>query len=294
MQYIWVLFILIYGIVKGLREGLKKKAMEKNSIIEVLFFYTLFGFFMTIPFSRDIFQVSALFHLVLIVKAGIIFVAWLCALNSIKLLPLSIYSVLDMGRVIFAVLLGVLLLGEKLGIFQIIGIALVILGITLVNLKTKRGVEEKPSKKVILLVLFSGILNSISSTMDKWLMATDTNRWLLGSAEISSAQIQFWYMLYLTILYGLYIFFKNEKVNVRKCVTSPWIWIMSLIFVLGDRCLFLANADPNSTVVVMTLIKQSSVLVTIFMGKLVFKEKHIAYRIFCAITIIAGIMISLI
>lgn len=294
MQYIWVLFILIYGIVKGLREGLKKKAMEKNSIIEVLFFYTLFGFFMTIPFSSDIFQVSALFHLVLIVKAAIIFVAWICALNSIKLLPLSIYSVIDMGRVIFAVLLGVLLLGEKLGIFQIIGIALVILGITIVNVKTKRGSEEKPSKKVIFLVLLSGILNSISSTMDKWLMATDTDRWLLGDAVISSAQVQFWYMLYLTIFYGLYIFFKNEKINVKKCIKSPWIWIMSIIFVLGDRCLFLANANPNSTVVVMTLIKQSSVLVTIFMGKLVFKEKHIAYRIFCAITIIAGIMISLI
>lgn len=294
MQYIWVLFILIYGIVKGLREGLKKKAMEKNSVIEVLFFYTLFGFLMTIPFSSDILQVSALFHLVIIFKSTIIFIAWICALNSIKLLPLSIYSVIDMGRVIFAVLLGVLLLGEKLGPFQIIGILLVIVGITLVNVKTKRGVDEKPAKKVIILVLISGILNAVSSTMDKWIMSTDTNRWLLGDSTISSAQLQFWYMLYLVLLYGAYIFFKNEKVNVRKCVSNPWIWIMSLIFVIGDRCLFLANANPNSTVVVMTLIKQSSVLVTICMGKLVFKEKHIAYRIFCAITIIAGIMISLI
>ena len=30
MQHIWILFILIYGIVKGLREGLKKKSDGKE------------------------------------------------------------------------------------------------------------------------------------------------------------------------------------------------------------------------------------------------------------------------
>ena len=133
-EYLWVFLILIYGIFKGLREALKKKAMETNSVIEVLFFYTLFAFLMTLPMSRDIFSVSLKYHLVLIVKSGIIFVAWLCALNSIKRLPLSIYSVIDMGRIVSAILLGVLFLGESLGVFQILGISLVIVGITLVNL----------------------------------------------------------------------------------------------------------------------------------------------------------------
>ena len=127
-EYLWVILILIYGIFKGLREGLKKKAMETNSIVEVLFFYTLFAFLMTIPMSisADLFDVSLKYHLVLVVKSGIIFAAWLCALNSIKRLPLSVYSVMDMGRIISAILLGVILLDEKLGVFQILGICLVI------------------------------------------------------------------------------------------------------------------------------------------------------------------------
>ena len=169
-EYLWVVLILIYGIFKGLREALKKKAMEKNSILEVLFFYTLIAFLLTIPMSRDIFSVSLKYHLVLVVKSGIIFAAWLCALNSIKRLPLSVYSVMDMGRIISAILLGVILLGESIGLYQILGILLVIAGISLVNLKSKRSVEEKPSKKVILLVAISGLLNSISSVMYKWLL----------------------------------------------------------------------------------------------------------------------------
>ena len=293
-EYLWVFLILIYGIFKGLREALKKKAMETNSVIEVLFFYTLFAFLMTLPMSRDIFSVSLKYHLVLIVKSGIIFVAWLCALNSIKRMPLSIYSVIDMGRIVSAILLGVLFLGESLGVFQILGISLVIVGITLVNLKTKQGVDEKASKKVILLVAISGLLNSVSSVMDKWLLSKEPNRFLLGDETIETPQLQFWYMLYLVLFYLGYIVVKREKVNVVKCVKCPWIWILSLLFVVADRCLFIANSDPNSTVVVMTLLKQSSVLVTIGMGWLLYKEKNILWRIVCAILVIGGIMLSII
>ncbi len=295
-EYLWVILILIYGIFKGLREGLKKKAMETNSIVEVLFFYTLFAFLMTIPMSisADLFGVSLKYHLVLIVKSGIIFAAWLCALNSIKRLPLSVYSVMDMGRIISAILLGVILLDEKLGVFQILGICLVIIGITLVNLKTKRGVDEKASKRVIILVAISGLLNSISSVMDKWLLSKEPNRFLFGDETIESAQLQFWYMLYLVSFYGVYILIKREKINVVKCVKCPWIWTLSLLFVVADKCLFIANSDPNSTVVVMTLVKQSSVLVTIGMGWLIYKEKNILWRIACAVLVIGGIMLSII
>lgn len=295
-EYLWVILILIYGIFKGLREGLKKKAMETNSIVEVLFFYTLFAFLMTIPMSisADLFDVSLKYHLVLIVKSGIIFAAWLCALNSIKRLPLSVYSVMDMGRIISAILLGVILLDEKLGVFQILGICLVIVGITLVNLKTKRGVDEKASKRVIILVAISGLLNSISSVMDKWLLSKEPNRFLFGDETIESAQLQFWYMLYLVSFYGVYILIKREKINVVKCVKCPWIWTLSLLFVVADKCLFIANSDPNSTVVVMTLVKQSSVLVTIGMGWLIYKEKNILWRIACAVLVIGGIMLSII
>ena len=295
-EYLWVILILIYGTFKGLREGLKKKAMETNSVVEVLFFYTLFAFLMTIPMSisADLFDVSLKYHLVLIVKSGIIFAAWLCALNSIKRMPLSIYSVIDMGRIISAILLGVILLDENLGVYQILGICLVVIGITLVNFKTKAGTEEKASKKVIILIAISGLLNSISSVMDKWLLSKEPNRFLFGDEIIETAQLQFWYMLYLVAFYGAYILIKREKIDVVKCVKCPWIWLLSLLFVVADKCLFIANSDPNSTVVVMTLVKQSSVLVTIGMGWLIYKEKNILWRIACAVLVIGGIMLSII
>lgn len=295
MSNLWIFYILIYGIFKGLREALKKKNMQGNSVMEVLFFYTLFAFFMVIPFSRDIFSLSWRAHLVILFKSFIIFVAWMCAMNSIKRLPISLYSVTDMLRMVFSIILGVIVLNESISVNQGVGIVLVITGVTLVNLFSHRGGGEKPKFYLILLVVASCVLNSISGMTDKWLLSTSiTDRWLLGAEIVTTEQMQFWYMLYLVSFYGLYILIKREKINVKKCIKDPYIWLMSLLFIVADRVMFIANTDPNSTVVVMTLIKQSSVLVSILLGKLIFKEKNILIRFLCAILVVLGIVISVI
>lgn len=45
----WVWLVLLYGVLKGVREIVKKKALEKNSTIEVLFMYTFLSFVMVLP-----------------------------------------------------------------------------------------------------------------------------------------------------------------------------------------------------------------------------------------------------
>ena len=296
MKYSWIFLIVIYGTFKGLREVLKKKSMEKHSVIEVLFFYTLFAFFMTIPFSinQGIFDLSLKYHVAIVIKSFVIFVAWLCALNSIKRLPLSIYCVLDMGRMVFSIILGVIFLGEAIGVLQGFGMAFVLLGVTLVNFSSKKGKNNGKSAtlKVLLLVLASCILNAVSGVMDKFLLSTAPNRWIFGTEVLTPTQMQFWYMLYLTAFYLVYILIRREKINVRSCIKSPSIWVLSTLFIIADKCLFIANSNPNSQVVIMTLIKQCSILISIALGRIIYKEKDLFYRLCCAIIIISGIIIS--
>ena len=263
--------------------------------MEVLFFYTLFGFFMTIPISRDVFSLSFRMHIVILFKSFIIFVAWICALNSIKRLPISVYSVVDTLRAVFSIILGVVFLKETVSLNQGIGIALVLAGITLVNLTSKKGSSDRISVKLLVLMLISCMLNSLSGMTDKWLLSTEiTDRFFIGTEVVESAQMQMWYMLYMAAFYGLYILIRREKVNFKKCVKDPYIWLMSLLFIVADRALFIANESPNSTTVVMTVIKQSSILVTVLLGKLIFKEQNIIKRLLCASLVALGIVISVI
>jgi drug/metabolite transporter (DMT)-like permease len=112
--------------------------------------------------------------------------------------------------------------------------------------------------------------------------------------QMTSGQVQFWFMLFLTIFYFIFLIAsQGRNINIKTVVKNKYLWILSIIFVIGDRALFIANAHPESQVTIMTLIKQSTVFVTVLLGRLVFKEKNIKYKLICAFIVISGILISL-
>ena len=50
----WILFVLIYGVLKGVRDIAKKKALSGHGVVEVLFVYTVMSFAFTIPVSGNV------------------------------------------------------------------------------------------------------------------------------------------------------------------------------------------------------------------------------------------------
>ena len=304
----WMFFVLVYGLLKGFREILKKKSLEVNSVMEVLFFYTLFSFIMVSFDVKRALGVPLPMMGWIFVKSFVIFCAWILSFKAIKKMPISLYGVLDLSRVLFATLLGVIFLSEKMTTFQIIGLILVSAGLLLLKVKIKipafqklddkmdsksdnvsdesddekdNEKEEKIAPLVVCFALMSCLLNAVSGFMDKVLMK-----------DLNSSQLQFWYMLFLVSLYGVYLLISREKVQVKKAVCNPYIWLLAFLFVVADRALFLANGDPNSRVTVMTLIKQSGCIVTLGAGRFIYHEKHVLHRLICTILVVAGIVIA--
>lgn len=280
---LWIWLVLLYGVLKGAREIVKKKSMEKNTVLEVLFVYTLLSFLMVAPGAPQAGGVEPVTMFWIAVKSFVIFVAWILSFKAIKKMPISLYGLLDLSRVIFSTLMGVILLHEVLNGPQIIGLLLVCTGLLLYRYKKKGKDEaaEKVDTKIVVCALLSCLLNGVSGTMDKILMQS-----------VSSTQLQFWYMLYLVLFYALYIVFTKTKIKLVSALKNYWIWILSIMFVIGDKALFIANQSPDSRVTIMTLLKQVCCIVTILAGKFIFKEKNIGYKLFCAGVIIVGIVIS--
>lgn len=279
---LWIFLVLLYGVIKGVREGVKKQALKKNSIPEVLFYYTFFGFILVLPASHEAFPINSTFLFVIFIKSLVIFIAWIFAFKAIKRMPISIYGVTEASRILFSVIMGVVFLHESMSVKQILGMIMVVIGIYFANCKT--GNEQYESnKKYIFLIFISCFLNAVSSMIDKTIMR---------SGSISSGQLQFWYMLFLSLMYLVYMFFSGLKVDFAGAVKNYWIIILSIIFIIGDRSLFIANSYPESRVSVMTLLKQSSIIVTILTGRMFFKEKNILYKLICATVIILGIFLA--
>ena len=280
----WIALVSVFGILKGFRELVKKKALEKSSAVEVLFFYTFVSFLFVLPEAKNAASMNMVFLAPVFLKSLVIFIAWICAFNAITKLPIGLYGIMDMSRVIFATLLGIAVLGEALTLRKAAGMAVVLAGLLLVNLKKSENELKSGSGsgKFIALTLISCFLSACSELLDKVLMQS-----------LNSGQLQFWYMLFLTALYLGYMLIKRMKIDFRMIFKNYWVIILSLLFVIGDRALFIACADENSSVTAITLIKQCSVLVTIIGGRIMFRETKTKQKLLCAAIIIAGIMLAL-
>ncbi len=283
----WIFLVLLYGLLKGAREIAKKKAMEINSVMEVLVAYTVLSFVMVIPQFPKAGGMEVKFYFLIAFKSFCMFIAWICSFNSLKKLPVSLFGILSLSRVLFATLLGVVFLHEVMDVLQIIGLVLVCTGLLLLKFKpatveSESHYKQKSSSIFIILAFISCIMNSLSGFMDKILMK-----------DITSSQLQFWYMIFIVFYYILYIFIKKIKIS-PTVLKNKWVWILAIMFVIGDKALFIANANPQSKITVMTLIKQSACIVTILGGKFIFKEKGIKYKLLCASIIIVGILLGVV
>lgn len=279
----WIWLVLLYGIIKGIREIVKKKALEKDSTIEVLFLYTLLAFLIVLPDAKNALGLELKYYLGIGLKSFVIFLAWIFSFKAIKKMPISLYGVLDLSRVLFATLLGVIVLQETLGAFQVIGLVLVSAGLLLLKYRpgNRTGENERVDVKIVLMAFASCLFNAISGLLDKLLMK-----------EINSSQLQFWYLLFLVCFYLLFILVTRTKIRFFHVLKNYWVWILSLLIVVADRVLFLANGMDGSRVTVMTLLKQAGCVVTILAGRFLFREKNTGHKLFCAAVIIAGIVIG--
>ncbi|MBS7303542.1 MAG: EamA family transporter [Lachnospiraceae bacterium] len=284
----WMLLVLFYGVLKGIREVVKKMALKKNGVIEVLFFYTFLAFLFVFPQAKNAGGLEGSAYFGIALKAFFVFLAWIFSFRAINKMPISLYGVLDLSRVLFATLLGVIILNEKMSFMKTIGLILVSSGLLLLKYRPsflqygerKNAHALSGNGKYVLFALFSCVLNALSGLMDKILMQ-----------NMSSSQLQFWYMLFMLLYYGIYMVITKTKLS-RDIWKNGWIWLLSILFVVADKALFIANGMEGSQITVMTLLKQSGCVVTILAGKFIFKEKKTGYKLFCAAIIVLGIVIG--
>jgi len=275
----WILLMVIDAFVISFSEVFKKKALAKNSIYEIPAFFTLIAFFINLFFSKDAINIDYIYLPIILIKSIIIVVAWLITIKAIKELQLSLYGILKISRIVFTVLLSCLFLGERFTLITFVGLLIVIVGLVLVNIIDKE-VQKKNNNKIIVLFLISCIGSAISAIIDKKILV-----------HITTSQLQFWFYLFLTILFFIALIIREKKINISSIKNNYWIPLIAICMAMSDRLLFMANSIQSSKVIVMIVLKQLSVVISIILGKLIFKENNILKKILYSILIIIGVVI---
>ena len=267
----WIVFSILCAMFKGFYECSKKKAIEENSIYEVLAWFSLISFLLLALTTKIVWQIDLLYIFFILIKSLFVVGSWIFGLYALKRMSISLYSIFSLLKIIFSIILGIVFLGEEITITTLIGIIIVLFGMFLVNNISNNKGKSDVSLKIILILILSCLFAAISGFIDKKILVYVTNK-----------QLQFWFLLFLTVIYWVILIIRNKgikKIKIGDIDKNYWIPIMALFFVVGDKFWFMANEDPTSKLTLMTIINQSAIIEIIILGKFFFKEEKILKKL---------------
>jgi transporter family protein len=289
----WLGLAFLSAFFLGCYDINKKMSVHGNAVIPVLFFNTLFCALMLSPlfivsrlapdFIADtIFFVPTIdfeAHLFILIKSALVLSSWIFGYFATKHLPLTITGPINATRPVMTLVGALLIFGERLNLYQWVGVVLTILSIFLLSATGKKEGINFKNNKWILFIFIAAVFGAASGLYDKYLMQ-----------KISSTSVQFWYNLYQSVMMFVVLvvlWYPRRK----KTTPFEWKWniiLVSLFLTLADFVYFYALTDPDAMISIVSMVRRSSVLVSFIGGVLFFHEKNLKGKAVDLIFIIVG------
>ncbi|MBR4419175.1 MAG: EamA family transporter [Clostridia bacterium] len=283
--YMEVLFAVLYATLIGFYNVFKKLAVTKThgTVILVMFTTTAFACSLIwLPFG-----VAVPWHLVwiLALKGFLIAISWFLVLRILKTVDLSIVTVTDVLSAGLSFVLGIVIFHEGTNLWQVIGAVIIVLGVVGINL-CNRDSKGRTTMLQILGLIFSALVSVACSVFDKY-----------TTTYLTPYQVQFWFLFFLCLFVWLFFIVEclcYKKVLIQKQdLKNFWIYLVGIFLFLGDFFLFQAYKVPGSKMIVISILSKLKVIIPVFMGILIFKEKHIWKKLlFTAIVISGAVLVS--
>lgn len=274
----WMLLAIVFAIMTGIYYIFEKEAMKKDSYIEVLVFSITISFIIILFNIPKAIKIEPINMGLIALKSLIMFASWVLSFKAMSHMSVSKYGVINMSRILFTTILGVIVLHEVITLNEFIGMGIIVLGLLLVNVS--RNKVKKKSKKYTIYLFIACIFMSIGGLLDK-----------IICSNVEVDVFQFWFLLYLFVISWIYVLTRKIKINTKGLIKNYWIYLYSIFYVIGDKIIFTANNIEGSQISIISLLKQVSIIITVLVGGKIFKENNLEKKFLCSLIIFMGIII---
>lgn len=297
----WLILSFLSAGLLGCYDSFKKRALNLNAVIPVLFLNTLFSsliFLPTIVLSQTtscldgtIFHVASggwEVHQYVWLKSLIVLSSWVLGYFGMKHLPLTIVGPINATRPVMVLIGAFLFFGERLNIYQWIGVFFAVVSFFMLSKSGKNEGIDFKHDRWIYSVVAAAMLGALSGLYDKYLMAAPAD----GGVGLDRMLVQSWYNIYQCLLMGivmLLLWWPHRK----KTTPFHWHWSIlgiSIFLCAADFVYFYALSLPGAMVSIVSMIRRGSVLVSFLFGALIFHEKNLKRKIIDLILVLIGMV----
>lgn len=308
----WLILAFTSAALLGCYDVFKKQALKNNAVVPVLTLNTFFGSLIFLPFvllsaMGSISQTSLFYvpvcgwdvHLYIILKAFIVLLSWLCGYVAMKNLPLTIVGPINATRPVMVLVGALIVFGERLNLYQWIGVVLAITGYYLLRRSGKKeGIDFRHNRWIVFAIL-GALFGAVSALYDRYLLAPVE----AGGLGIDRMIVQSYFLFYQFLMMAmvLLVTHKTHKTHprllplgrgdLRTDITVPvaplskrrgwvmWVFLVALFLSAADFVYFYALTQPDALISVVSMIRRGSVIVSFFVGAMVFHEKNLGSKV---------------
>ncbi|MBR4920552.1 MAG: EamA family transporter [Prevotella sp.] len=282
----WLILAFMSAALLGCYDSFKKQALKENAVIPVLFLNTLFSSLIFLPFIVLSGQTTLLdgtlvhvasggwdMHKYILLKALIVLSSWLLGYFGMKHLPLTIVGPINATRPVMVLVGALLVFGERLNVWQWIGVLLAILSFMMLSHSGKKEGIDFKHNHWIWMIVGAAAFGAISGLYDKFLMAPVEK----GGVGLDKMMVQSWYTIYqcgMMLAMLLLLWYPHHD------KTTPFHWHWSIIGVsvflsTADFMYFYSLSMPDAMISIVSMIRRGSVIVSFLFGAAFFHEKNL-------------------
>ena len=297
----WLILAFLSATLLGFYDSFKKEALRDNAVIPVLFLNTLFASLIFLPFiilsynttvlDGSIFHVASggwNEHKYIIGKSLIVLSSWIFGYFGMKHLPLTIVGPINATRPVMVLVGALLVFGERLNVYQWIGVALAVASFFMLSRSGKKeGIDFKHDKWIYFIVL-AAVLGAVSGLYDKYLMAPRES----GGVGLNSMMVQSWYNIYqcfMMLVMLLITWYPKRK------STAPFHWhwgiiLISVFLSAADFVYFYALSFPDAMISIVSMVRRGSVIVSFLFGAVLLHEKNLKSKMVDLLLVLLGMV----
>ena len=285
----------------GFYDSFKKKSLDGNAVIPVLFLNTLFSSLIFLPFialsattgllDGTMFYVPAGgwdVHKYIILKSLIVLASWVFGYFGMKHLPLTIVGPINATRPVMVLVGAFIVFGERLNVYQWIGVALAVASFFMLSRSgKKKGIDFRHDRWIYFIVL-AALLGAVSGLYDKYLMAPASH----GGVGLDRMTVQSWYNIYQCFMMGamLMLLWWPKR---RHTTPFRWDWCIILISVFlcaADFVYFYALSIPGAMISIVSMVRRGSVVVSFLFGAVLLHEKNLKSKVVDLVLVLLGML----
>lgn len=282
----WLICAFVSAALLGFYDVSKKHALRDNAVIPVLFLNTVFCSLVFLPFvllsASHAIGEDALLHVpqqgwevqkYILLKSCIVLSSWICGYFGMKHLPLTLVGPINATRPVMVLVGALLFFGERLNVYQWIGVLLAIFSFFLLSRSGKKEGISFAHNKWIFCVVAAAVLGALSGLYDKYLMAPISS----GGVGLNRMVVQSYYNFYQAGMMGtmLLLLWWPQR---RRSTPFRWHWtilFISLFLSAADFVYFYSLSLDDAMISVVSMVRRASVIVSFLVAAFVFREKNL-------------------